>query len=361
MLKLGSALFDQLLSRGEKGIAEVALEKARTSKTYRAKLEAALAQLLLWASTIFWAAIDWMSDAIKCNQVLCEYVQKLHRNNGKIAAGRLAILAIQTVRRELKGHLGRSWDCIRSWQLQCPLKSRVPMPEDLVRAFFAFAIAEALNAMRDREALSHFAFAILVRLGFECLLRPGELLKIKVGDLRLPKSAYEPSVCVITIRDAKNKASLGRFQFVMVSDPGLVSWLSWFVSNCPPEINLWPGSQHKFSQHFNRVLARLGLSRLPLTPGCLRPGGATRRFLGGTSVTQLKYMGRWRAESSLEVYVQESMCHMMQCALTDKEHQCVNALISCAIQAWQHAPSVPWSQYFARSAQWTRLPRGCTN
>ena len=60
VLKPGSALFDQLLSRGESGIAEVALETARTSKTYRAKLEAALAQLLLWVSTTIWAAVDWM-------------------------------------------------------------------------------------------------------------------------------------------------------------------------------------------------------------------------------------------------------------------------------------------------------------
>ena len=97
----GSALFDQILSRGQAGIVEVSLEKTRTSKTYRAKLETALAQLLLWVSASAWATVDWMSDATKCNQVLCEYVEKLHKSSGKIADGRLAILSVQAVRREL--------------------------------------------------------------------------------------------------------------------------------------------------------------------------------------------------------------------------------------------------------------------
>ena len=176
------------------------LEKTRTSKAYRATLEVALAQLLLWVATTSWAVIDWMSDATKCNQVLCEYVEKLHRGSGKQVSARNTILSVQAVRRELRGKLGRCWDCIKAWQLETPLKSRVPMPEDLVRAFFAFAIAEGLAATKDRELLTHFAFALLIRVGFECLLRPGELLKLKVKDLRLPRSRYEPCLCGHTPR-----------------------------------------------------------------------------------------------------------------------------------------------------------------
>ena len=82
------------------------LEKTRTSKAYRAKLEVALAQLLLWVATTSWAAIDWMSDATKCNQVLCEYVEKLHRGSGKLVSARNAILSVQSVRRELGLHQG---------------------------------------------------------------------------------------------------------------------------------------------------------------------------------------------------------------------------------------------------------------
>lgn len=348
----GAALYGQLLSRGEAGIVEVGLEKTRTSKAYRAKLEVALAQLLLWVATTSWAAIDWMSDATKCNQVLCEYVEKLHRGSGKLVSARNAILSVQAVRRELRGKLGRCWDCIKAWQLETPLKSRVPMPEDLVRAFFAFAIAEGLAATKDREVLTHFAFALLIRVGFECLLRPGELLKLKVKDLRLPRSRYEPPVCVVTLRDAKNKSSLGRFQFAMITDPSLVSWLAWFTADCPGELHLWPGSSGKFSRHFNRVLLRLGLGRLPLTPGCLRPGGATRLFLAGKTISSLKYAGRWRAETSLEVYVQEAMCHLASTEMSDAEFEGVQQLLQVSLKQWSGPPSGAWSSLFSRGAQW---------
>jgi integrase len=192
---------------------------------------------------------------------------------------RKAILSIQSVRRELRGKLGRCWDCIKAWQFE----TAPPRPEDLDRAFFAFTIAEGLAATKDRDVLAHFAIALLIRVGFECLLRPGELLKLKVKDLRLPRSQYEPPVCVVTLRDAKNKSSLGRFQFAMFTDPSLVAWLAWFTADFPGELHLWPDSSGKFSKHLNRVLLRLGLGRLPLTPGCLRPGGATRLFLARTT------------------------------------------------------------------------------
>ena len=71
------------------------------------------------------------------------------------------------------------------------------------------------------------------------------------------------------------------------------------------------------TKSFDIVLLRLGLGRFPLTPGCLRPGGATRLFLAGKAISSLKYAGRWRAETSLEVYVQEAMCHLASTEMSD--------------------------------------------
>ena len=226
------------------------------------------------------------------------------------------------------------------------------MPLDLLRAFFAYAIARALECGKDLETLSWFSFAVLVRVGFDCLLRPAEIFKLTVADIRLPKSLYEPRVVVIRLSDTKNRASLGRFQFCMVDDPGLVSWITWLVAGCDPQTRLWPGTPTKFRKSFDLVLRCLGLSRLRLTPGCLRPVGATRLFLSGLSVSQLKYKGRWRVESSLEVYVQEAMCHLAATELSDGEHASVVALLKASQRQWSDPPSVPWSVYFSRSAQW---------
>ena len=181
------------------------------------------------------------------------------------------------------------------------------------------------------------------------------MLKLSVADLRFPKSSWEPDVLVITLRDAKNRASLGRLQFGMVRDPALVRWTRWLVDGAEKEIKLWPGSYAKFCKLFARTLCRLGLDRLRLTPGCLRPGAATRAFIDGCSIADLKYRGRWRAESSLEVYIQEAMCHLTASDLTDAEHHGISNLILASTPQWDQPPALPASAFFHRDAQWRGL------
>ena len=360
-------VFGQVRSQSGVRIEEVSLERIRVSRKYRSHLDNALGFLLLWVTGTCWAAVEWAKEAASANQVLCELIQWLHTSGHRISLARHSVLAVQSAHRELRGRLGRAWDCIKSWLLEVPLRSRIPMPHDLVRAFFAYAVARALECGKDLETLTWFSFAVLVRLGFDCLLRPAEILKLTVADVRLPRSQYEPRVVVIRLRDTKNRASLGRFQFCMVEDPGLVSWIEWIVAGCDPQTRLWPGTATKFRKTFDLVLRCLGLARLRLTPGCLRPGGATRLFLSGLSVNQLKYKGRWRVESSLEVYVQEAMCHLAATELSDDEHMSVVALLEASLRQWSAPPSVPWSVYFSRSAQWRarqllpRQPSACCN
>ena len=363
-LSLHSAdLLGTVRARGTPGIEEVCLERTRTSKTYRGHLQHGLAVLLHWVSLSAFAAMDWLGDPLLAHQVLCEFVDHVFRTGGKIGLGRHAILSVQTARRELRGKLGRAWDTIKSWQLKLPLNSRVPMPEVLVRAFFSYSLAEALSCSKDLDVLSAFSFAILVRLAFHCLLRPAELLKLTAADFRLPASAYEPRVAVVRLTDPQNRATLGRFQFAMVEDEELVSWLELFLAGVDGTVKLWPGGADKFGKRFAHTLARLGLYRLPLTPGCLRPGGATRLFLDGISINALKYRGRWRQEGSLEVYIQEAMCHLLSTELSPAEHANIHALLQSSLAQWASPPSSPWSTFFSRGSQWRNnraLPKSCS-
>ena len=137
----------------------------------------------------------------------------------------------------------------------------------------------------------------------------------------------------------------------MVRDPQLVAWLRWYVEKCSPEIKLWPGKQARFSKFFGNVRDRLGWARLPLTPGCLRPGGATEAFLEGDSISSLKYRGRWRVESSLEVYIQEAMSHLCICELNDAEFVALTSLVAAGAAQWSDPPALPWEHYFSRAAQ----------
>ena len=147
----------------------------------------------------------------------------------------------------------------------------------------------------------------------------------------------------------------------MIDDEPLVCWLQWFLNGVPPSTRLWPGTSAKFSKRFRHTLARLGLQRLPLTPGCLRPGGATRLYLDGWSVSSLKYRGRWRQESSLEVYIQEAMCHLLSTDLSQQEHDTIHSFLCSGQQQWAAPPRVSWDHYFSRGAQWRKNMQSGSN
>ena len=135
-------------------------------------------------------------DAADTNQVLCEFIQWLQPTGSKIPVGRRTVLAVQTIHRDLRRRLGIVWDCIHSWQLDVPLRSRDPMQEHLVRAFVSYSIARALQYAKDLNVLTWFYLNVLVRFGFDCLLRPAKLLKVVVADTCLPRSKYEPPAAV---------------------------------------------------------------------------------------------------------------------------------------------------------------------
>ncbi len=330
-------------------IEEVALEEGMHSRTYRGRLLTCLTVFLKWVASVH-AHEKWFEDEVLANQLLCNFVQSLCSNNEALWKARHTVLAVQTSFRHLKGRLGRAWNAVKAWQMRVPVHSRIPLTPDILRAMFALALTFGVSNSKDAHLW--FSFAVCLRLGFAALLRPSELTKLRVGDLRLPRSQWEPFTLVVTLLDPKNKASLGRYQFVMVDDPGLVKWVMWLTAGWPGCVKLWPSSHGKFIKFFKHCVARLGLERLGLTVGSLRPGGATAHFLEHRCIPSLRILGRWRVESSLEHYIQTVVAHMTYTDLTDSEHEHVTALGTATQVQWSEPPAQPWHQVFGRHKQW---------
>ena len=200
--------------------------------------------------------------------------------------------------------------------------------------------------------MDYWSAAVLVRVGFHCLLRPGELCKLVVEDLYFPQTTWDTPMCVLRLRDPKNRASLGRFQFAIVRDTSLIKWLRWLTDGCAPQTKLWAGSGAKFAKTFKHLLSLLGLDRLGFTAGSLRPGGATKAFVEGMSIANLKYLGRWRLEHSLESYVQEAMAQLTHSRLTETEQSSIHAMLAACSDQLSDPPLQHWSVFCSRSAQW---------
>ena len=91
--------------------------------------------------------------------------------------------------------------------------------------------------------------------------------------------------------------------------PRGVPWAWWLRSHFMQKETktVWPLSQASFARLLQVLLHRLHLGNLHLTPGSVRPGGTTEKFLAGETVERLQLMGRWMSAASLRTYVQEAM------------------------------------------------------
>ncbi len=105
---------------------------------------------------------------------LCVYVNYCHGQYINIAKSRAAVLGAQFTHRAFRTHLPRAWVALRSWQMQVPRRLRVPLPLDILQAFFitGWILVGRRPGVRATRLL--ICCVVLARLAFYALLRPGE-------------------------------------------------------------------------------------------------------------------------------------------------------------------------------------------
>ena len=153
------------------------------------------------------------------------------------------------------------------------------MPNEVLQPMFLAALSWGFQ--EPQLATWLIPLAILIRVGYLTLLRPGEICRLLVKDMHFCADGRQ---VVIAIRRVKTPTAFGRAQFVVLHCRLTRRLLAWLVAALPNEMKIWPGSVAKFSQFFVAVLHRLGLSRLPLTPGGLRAGGTTVAYKAGSPI-----------------------------------------------------------------------------
>eukprot|EP00973_Karenia_brevis_P006019 818979-Karenia_brevis.AAC.1 len=62
-----------------------------------------------------------------------------------------------------------------------PTSHRTPITEELLRAMFIFSLEKGFES--KRYSSWWFCFAVLIRIGFFALLRPGEIAQLRKEDV----------------------------------------------------------------------------------------------------------------------------------------------------------------------------------
>jgi len=175
------------------------------------------------------------------------------------------------------------------------------------------ALDMSTKAMDARHRLLWQSLAVVVRIAFHALLRPGEALGLTRGDVTFVTPVLRERTAVLAIRRPKTRHVMGagRSQFATVRDVSTVAWLEAFCGVLKMSDFVWPASRSTFNTMFKLVVKSAGLESCRITPASMRSGGATAEMLSGTSMEAIAFHGRWVSIASLRSYLQEGASHLI--------------------------------------------------
>jgi hypothetical protein len=143
---------------------------------------------------------------------------------------------------------------------------------------------------------------------------------------------------------------MGRIQTAVVHHPVVVRWLAWLTAGMGPDTLLQPGGVAGFSRMFKEALGWCGLASTHLSPGSLRPGGATSMFVAGVELARLRILGRWKNPATLDYYVQEAAAYRVNAQLSAQQAARVESTLING-RVFRKVPPQPWSHFFSRDGQ----------
>ena len=130
------------------------------------------------------------------DRLLGAYVMDRHASSdGKqLSLVKHALLGCQHLNPRLRGRLAISWENLRVWEEQKVANLRRPLPVPIWVCTVGLSRAHGFTAQDGAVRSQWFIMAILLEIGMLCLLRPGELLKLRHSDFALPGSFFPQSV-----------------------------------------------------------------------------------------------------------------------------------------------------------------------
>ena len=171
----------------------------------------------------------------------------------------------------LRRSLQQAWDLAFMWGSFEPVEHHIAMPHQVLVALIASAWCWGWS----REAA-------IFALSFGALLRIGEVLQSKRGDVLMPEDVdFTVSYLLIRIKEPKTRFRAARHQASKVEQPDLISIIRLGFSGLRYDEPLWHLSGATLRARFVKLLETLKLPSKayqipkPLTLASFRPGGAT--------------------------------------------------------------------------------------
>eukprot|EP00928_Gymnodinium_smaydae_P062280 TRINITY_DN46188_c0_g1_i1.p1 TRINITY_DN46188_c0_g1~~TRINITY_DN46188_c0_g1_i1.p1 ORF type:complete len:495 (-),score=31.25 TRINITY_DN46188_c0_g1_i1:886-2370(-) len=202
---------------------------------------------------------------------------------------------------DIRSTLAPLWDAFKHWKSLEPYELRMPLPEFVWRGLLG-------RCLITRE-WDLFTFLLI---SFECLLRPGEALALKWGDISLLDS--DGACGVVRIGEPKIKSPPA--QHVLIESVWIAEVLKYLQQafGHDKSAKIVQCSSYVFHKKFRQLLSSLHLHHpfstdvhaveRTFTLAGLRAGGATAHYLKHQDLPRLQWKGRWKQVQVLKHYIQ---------------------------------------------------------
>lgn len=271
----------------------------------------------------------------RIDRLLTDYLHHLHRTHAPHSHGVHAVYGLIYYVPKLKERLVLSRRSLRGWDRIRVHRSHPPLT-------WSLTIMLALTMARG----GLHAEAVASLLAFDCYLRIGEYLRLQYADIaQLHDTRVDDARGGMALRLAHTKT--GPNQWVSVRDPTVASAFSAYLQSrsWSPTDLVFPFSASHWRRVLHRCCSVLGLDHIPFVPHSFRHGGATRDFIRGVSIEQIKLHGRWKSLESARRYIQQGpamlLLHTIPAGLVQQARVFEPHLSACLVYLSETVPTPP--------------------
>ena len=220
-----------------------------------------------------------------------EYVEHLwFSGEGRgLAADTLA--SLQDYDAKLRGHLPGAWRLVKTWVTHGLPNRAPPVPELVLQSRVGWSLYNG-----------HFAFATSLLLCFYGILRTGELLDVNHNRKEI---SAKLRTAVVSLKLTKAGKRAGVQESVSVSHDTAFRYVQQWMQLSSSHQKLCP-SPAQWRKLFKTCVENLKLESLELRPYSLRRGGATWWFCQHGNLDRVMILGRWQAQKTARMYLNES-------------------------------------------------------
>eukprot|EP00438_Fugacium_kawagutii_P028805 Skav222861 [mRNA] locus=scaffold2201:87314:93953:- [translate_table: standard] len=219
------------------------------------------------------------------------------------------VAALQHFLPEISGHMRNSWRLLKTWNKVEPPLRVIPINPLVITAMAGLCVQVGWPRA-----------AALLLVGFDCLLRPGELYRLQQQDI-----VWASGRATLTLRDTKSGQRKGATEMVFCESLIATKWLRRCCSNLRPTAPLLDRTPAEFRALFFNLVDYLNVPG-HLSLYSLRRGGATWHFVSTQSLESTLLRGRWQSTSTARIYLQDAAAALSTFQLTADQRRYFRSL-----------------------------------